>query len=291
MSPADPRRSSSSAHFVRRRMLLAPLTALLLSASACSAAPADPDATAALQAPGDPAWTGLSSPVGMAYDSSGTLYIANWSGGSVERFMSDGTREVFADGLSGPSGLAISDDDVLYVASYSSNVVWRFDEDGEPEVFVDGLSTPAGLSFNSQGELLIANRVTNEILASDSAGRTRVAASGLQTPVGAVELDNGDLMVSNINGGISLVRAGTTVATHINTELASPAPGIAPAGGDAVYVADYGGSTIDQIARDGTRTTIADGFASPTSITVAPDGRLTIADWGTNSLYFLEPTH
>lgn len=64
-----------------------------------------------------------------------------------------------------------------------------------------------------------------------------------------MELDNGDLMVSNIDGRISLVRAGTTDATHINTELASQGPGIAPAGGGAVYV----------------------------------------ADWGTNSLYFLEP--
>ncbi|WP_460820704.1 NHL repeat-containing protein [Microlunatus parietis] len=242
------------------------------------------------QQPGRARWDGLASPVGMAFDGDGTLYIANWSGGTIERFTADGERSTFADGLGGPSGLAVADDGTVYAASYSGNVVWRFSEDGEPTVFVDGLGTPAGLSFNSAGELLIANRATDEILAADADGKTRVVAHGLQTPVGAVELDNGDLMISNINGGVSLVSGGPEAVT-VNNELASPGPGIAPAGGDAVYVVDYGGTTVDLIEPDGSRTTIADGFANPTSITVAPDGRLAVADWGTDSLYFIESVH
>ncbi|EPY7192370.1 SMP-30/gluconolactonase/LRE family protein [Klebsiella quasipneumoniae] len=47
---------------------------------------------------------GLNSPVGMAYDTSGNLYVANWSAGTVLRFTPDGQRRVFAKGLSGPSG-------------------------------------------------------------------------------------------------------------------------------------------------------------------------------------------
>jgi sugar lactone lactonase YvrE len=242
------------------------------------------------QQPGEAEWDGLASPVGMAYAADGTLYIANWSAGTIERFTAAGERSTFAGGLSGPSGLAIADDGTVYAASYSGNVVWRFSADGDPEVFVDGLATPAGLSFNSAGELLIANRVTNEILAADAAGQTRVVATGLQTPVGAVELDNGDLMISNLNGGVSRVSSGTE-AEVVNTELASPGPGIAPAGGKAVYVVDYGGTTVDLIEPDGTRTTVADGFAKPTSITLAPDGRLAVADWGTNSLYLIESIH
>ncbi len=245
------------------------------------------------QEPGEAVWTDLASPVGMAYDTDGTLYVANWSGGTIERFTSDGDRSTFASGLDGPSGLAISAAGVIFAASYSGDVVWRFDETGEPEVFVDGLATPAGLSFTRDGELLIANRQTNEILAATPDGQTRVVATGLQTPVGAAELDNGDLMVSNINGGVSLVplASGDSAAQHVNTDLASPGPGIASAGGNAVYVVDYGGSTVDRIEPDGTRTIIADDFANPTSIAPAPDGRLAIADWGTNSLYLIEPIH
>lgn len=285
-----------------RRLLLVPAAATILTA-ACATdgsdgettvepAPSDDGTVAALpQEPGEVVWDGMQSPVGMAFDADGTFYIANWSGGTIERITAEGERSTFASDLNGPSGLAVSDDGVVYAASYSGDVVWRFSEDGEPEVFVDGLSTPAGLSFNSDGELLIANRQTNEILAADADGQTRVVATGLQTPVGAVELDNGDLMVSNIAGGVSHVPAGETEAVHVNTELSSPGPGIAPAGGNAVYVVDYGGSTVDMIEPDGTRTTIADGFASPTGITLAPDGRLAVCDWGTNAVYFIDSIH
>ncbi|MQM28512.1 NHL repeat-containing protein [Glycomyces albidus] len=286
-----------------RRLLLVPATATLLTAAACSAdgsdaepgldpAPSDDGSVASIpQEPGEAVWEGMESPVGMAFDADGTFYIANWSGGTIERITAEGERSTFARDLNGPSGLAVSGDGVVYAASYSGDVVWRFSEDGEPEVFVEGLATPAGLSFNAAGELLIANRQTDEILAADADGNTRVVATGLQTPVGAVELDNGDLMVSNIDGGVSHVPAGETEAVHVNTELASPGPGIAPAGGNAVYVVDYGGSTVDMIEPDGTRTTIADGFSSPTGITLAPDGRLAVCDWSTNSVYFIDAVH
>jgi len=275
-----------------RRLLVVPAMAVLLTTLACTAAESDAPGgeSGSAQGPGDAVWDDLSSPVGMAYDADGALYVANWSGGTIERFTAAGERSTFASDLDGPSGLAIDAEGVVHAASYSGDVVWRFSEDGEPEVFVEGLATPAGLSFNAAGELLIANRQTDEILAADAAGQTRVVATGLQTPVGAVELENGDLMVSNINGGVSLVSGGTE-AEHVNTELSSPGPGIAPAGGDAVYVVDYGGSTVDMIQPDGTRTTVADGFDSPTSITVAPDGRLAVCDWGTNSLYLIDPVH
>jgi sugar lactone lactonase YvrE len=288
----SPRRTEPAAGFRARarRLAVAPAAAALLAA-ACSAEP-DPAGVdpGSLQGPGEAAWGGLSSPVGMAFDADGALYIANWSGGTIERFTADGERSTFASDLNGPSGLAIGADGTVYAASYSGDVVWRFSEDGEPEVFVDGLATPAGLSFNAAGELLIANRQTDEILAADADGAVRTVATGLQTPVGAVELDNGDLMVSNIDGGVSLVSGGTE-AEHVNTDLASPGPGIAPAGGDAVYVVDYGGSTVEMIRPDGTRTTVADGFDSPTGITVAPDGRLAVCDWGTSSVYFIDPVH
>lgn len=85
---------------------------------------------------------GLSSPVGMAYDSSANLYVANWSAGTVLKFAPDGRRSVFAEGLRGPSGLAISPAGDIFVASYSEDLVWRFTPGGERSVFVSELATP-----------------------------------------------------------------------------------------------------------------------------------------------------
>lgn len=227
---------------------------------------------------------GLSSPVGMAYDVSGNLYVANWSSGTVMRFTPKGERMVFASGLSGPSGLAVSVKGDVYVASYNDDLVWRFTPNGDRTVFVRGLATPAGLSFDARGRLLIANRRTNQILAASSDGKVEIAAQGLQTPVGAVELANGDLLVSNIAGGISLVVSGQKART-INTELGSPGPGIVTAGADAVYVVDYGGTTVSRIDRQGVRTVIADGLSRPVGLAVAKDGSLMVATWGANAAF------
>ncbi len=227
---------------------------------------------------------GLSSPVGMAYDAGGNLYVANWSAGTVMRLTPRGERTVFASGLSGPSGLAVSAKGDVYVASYNEDLVWRFTPNGDKAVFVRGLATPAGLSFDARGRLLIANRRTHQILAASQDGKVEIAAEGLQTPVGAAELANGDLLVSNIAGGISLVSGGKKART-INTELRSPGPGIVAAGADAAYVVDYGGATVSRVDRHGVRTVIADGLSSPVGLAVAPDGSLMVATWGANAAF------
>lgn len=227
---------------------------------------------------------GLSSPVGMAYDAGGNLYVANWSAGTVMRLTPRGERTVFASGLSGPSGLAVSAKGDVYVASYNEDLVWRFTPNGDKAVFVRGLATPAGLSFDARGRLLIANRRTHQILAASPDGKVEIAAEGLQTPVGAAELANGDLLVSNIAGGISLVSGGMKART-INTELRSPGPGIVAAGADAAYVVDYGGTTVSRVDRHGVRTVIAEGLSSPVGLAVAPDGSLMVATWGANAAF------
>ena len=227
---------------------------------------------------------GFSSPVGMAYDAGGNLYVANWSAGTVMRFTPKGERTVFASGLSGPSGLAVSAKGDVYVASYNEDLVWRFTPNGDKTIFLRGLATPAGLFFDAGGRLLIANRRTHQILAASPDGKIEVAAEGLQTPVGVVELANGDLLVSNIAGGISLVSGGSQAIT-INTELGSPGPGIVAAGADAAYVVDYGGTTVSRVDRQGVRTVIADGLNSPVGLATAPDGSLMVATWGANAAF------
>lgn len=222
--------------------------------------------------------------MGTGFDRTGHLYVANWSAGTVQRFSPSGERSTLASGLSGPSGLAIAPAGDIFVASYSEDLVWRFTPSGERSVFVRGLATPAGLTFDARGRLLIANRRTNQILAAHPDGRIDVAAQGLQTPVGAVELPDGRLMVSNIAGGVAVVGADKQART-VNTDLRSPGPGIVRASEEAVYVVDYGGSTISRIDAQGRRSIVADGLSSPVGLAESPDGNLMVATWGDNAVF------
>lgn len=230
-------------------------------------------------------WDGFSSPVGMAFDAAGNLYVAEWGAGRVSRIAPDGKRSTFADGLSGPSGLAIGPDGAVYVASYSRDEVYRFTKDGVRSVHVTGLATPAGIGFDRTGRLLIANRRTNQVLAVDGNGRLVPVVDGLRTPVGAVQTPDGGYVVSNIGGGVTIVRPdGSRI--EAGEAFGTPGPGVAMTRGGRVFVVDYGGTTVREILPNGESRALADGLRSPVGLVLAPDGAsLLTAAWGDGTIY------
>ncbi|WP_406736602.1 NHL repeat-containing protein [Thioclava sp. GXIMD4215] len=230
-------------------------------------------------------WGDFNSPVGMAFDSTGNLFIAEWSPGRVSRIDPAGNRSIFADGLSGPSGLAIGADGTIYVASYSRDEVHRFTPEGQASLHVSGLATPAGLSIDSSGRLLIANRRTNQILALAADGSLEPVISDLRTPVGAVQPPDGGYVVSNIGGGVTILRPdGTRI--EAGKAFGAPGPGVAMTSDGRVFVVDYGGTTVREILPNGSSRIVADGLRSPVGLVVAPDGMsLLTAAWGDGAVY------
>jgi sugar lactone lactonase YvrE len=230
-------------------------------------------------------WEGFSSPVGMAFDAAGNLFVAEWGAGRVSRIDPAGNRTTFADGLSGPSGLTIGTDGTIYVASYSRDEVYRFTPAGERSVHVTGLATPAGLSFDRSGRLLIANRRTNQILAVTGSGDLEPVIDGLRTPVGAVQTPDSGYVVSNIGGGVTILRPdGSRI--EAGEAFGAPGPGIAMTKDGRVFVVDYGGTTVREILPDGQSRAVADGLRSPVGLVVAPDGAsLLTAAWGDGTIY------
>lgn len=231
-----------------------------------------------------PLWEGFSSPVGMAFDARGSLYVAEWGAGRVTRIDNNGKRTIFADGLSGPSGLAIATDGTIYVASYSGDLVYSFTSDGARSTYVTGLATPAGLSFDRAGRLLIANRRTNQILAVTRDGRLEPIIGELQTPVGAVQTPDSGYVVSNLGGGVTIVRPDRG---RIDVSgFATPGPGVAMTTDGRVFVVDYGGTTVREILSDGNTRVVASGLKSPVGLTVSPDGTsLLCGAWGDGVVY------
>ncbi len=230
-------------------------------------------------------WDGFSSPVGMAFDAAGNLYVAEWGAGRVSRIDPAGNRSTFADGLSGPSGLAIGPDGTIYVASYSRDEVYRFTPQGERGVHVTGLATPAGIGFDRSGRLLIANRRTNQIVAVVGNGRLEPVIEGLRTPVGVVQTPDGGYVVSNIGGGVTILRPdGSRI--EAGEAFGTPGPGVAMTASGRVFVVDYGGTTVREILPDGRSRVVADGLKSPVGLAVAPDGAsLLTAAWGDGTIY------
>jgi hypothetical protein len=91
--------------------------------------------------------SGLNGPVGLAFDSSGNLFEADYNSGTIFKFTPDGTKSTFASGLNNPAGLAFDSSGNVFEADQGSGTIFTFTPAGTKSTFASGLSGPSGLAF------------------------------------------------------------------------------------------------------------------------------------------------
>ena len=104
------------------------------------------------------------SPMGMAFDSAGYLFVAGSSGSILKIDPTGSGISTFADtddGLAVPRALAFDSAGNLYASDFNSGnggLIWKFTPDGVGSVFAStGSKLPEGLAFDSAGNLYVAN--------------------------------------------------------------------------------------------------------------------------------------
>ena len=94
----------------------------------------------------------IESPSGIAKDSKGNLYVANFSDNSIIFINKKGDKKIIAEGgaIKGPIGLAIDKNDNLYAANYNSNeiIILPF-TDRIPQVLPINVNKPYFLMIDS----------------------------------------------------------------------------------------------------------------------------------------------
>lgn len=108
---------------------------------------------------------GLYSPLGVAVDSSGFIYVGNAGIGNVEKYNPQGklVATIGQGMIRAPTDLTVDLNDNLYVADSKSNVVWVFASDGTHlrTIRNGGLKSPMAveISYHSGiGELFVADK-------------------------------------------------------------------------------------------------------------------------------------
>jgi hypothetical protein len=262
--------------------------------------------TAGFSGDGGPA-TGaqLNAPFGIAVDSAGNIYIAEWSNHRIRKVSSSGTITTFAG--TGTAG---------------------FGGDGGPATDA-ALDSPEGVAVDSAGNVYIADSFNNRIRKVDTSGIITTiagngspgytgdgpaASAGLNDPSGvAVDksgnvyvADNSNHRIRKISGGTISTIAGTGVGGFsgdggpaVKAQVFNPTHLTVDSGGN-LYIADYSNNRIRKIDTSGTITTVAgtatpdnqggysgDGgpatsaqFKKPAGVAVDAAGNLYIADAG-----------
>ena len=166
----------------------------------------------------------FSSPVSVAADSSGNLYVTESTNNRVQKFTSDGVYLTQWGSLSIPFGIAVDSSDNVYVAEYNGSRITKFTSNG---IYLTQWGTygtgngqfvgPNDVAVDSNGYVYVVDRHNNRIQKFDSNG-TYLAQWG-----------------SSGNG---------------NGQFSEPW-GLAVDGSNNVYVADRGNSRIQKFTSNG----------------------------------------
>jgi len=101
---------------------------------------------------------GFGSPVAVALDGHGVLYVAEAASGQVVCVFADGQRIPQHVGLPQASGLVVDRLGRVYLSDEASGQVLRLELDGTRNVLASGLAGPAGLVLDRDGGLYVACR-------------------------------------------------------------------------------------------------------------------------------------
>ncbi len=164
---------------------------------------------------------GISTPVGIASDNDGNLFVANCGSGSIQKVTPAGVSTRFAASplLKCPNGVAFDDDGNLYAANFENGDVVKI----TPDATVSRLATLAGGNnghlIYHEGFLYVVDRAAHQIFSVSLSGEVELLAGS-----GVRGRQNGDPMNATFSlpNDIGISPDGRTL--YVNEVAAASGP-------------------------------------------------------------------
>lgn len=113
----------------------------------------------------DGVYSDVSSPTGVATDSSGNLYVAGFSDNTIYKIGPNNKKIVYikSEKIDGPIGIALDNDGNMYIANYNKNNVLKVDRNGLITVLIENIQNPYCMHIT--GDLLfITSQGSNSVI-------------------------------------------------------------------------------------------------------------------------------
>ncbi len=200
----------------------------------------------------------LMSPVGMAVDGNGNLFVGDFNNNAVDEIVAAGgyiTVKTLGGGLNGPRGLAVDGSGNVFVANYYDGSVKKI---------------PPGCTSSTCVDTVVSGGFN---------GAQSVAVDG-----------SGNVFVGPHNSEVKEIPLGCTSSSCV-VSLGSGSPdtyfgdaaGVAVDGAGNVFVADQNNNAVKEIVAAGgyiTVKTLGGGFYLPEGVAVDGSGNVFVADGG-----------
>lgn len=111
-------------------------------------------------------FTGFEGPAGIATNSKGDVYVADFVANSVRVMTVDGKPKstIKNDLIKGPMGIAIDANDNIYVANYTANNIVKIDNLGILRLYLKDVIKPYYLYFDKAGVLYVSEQDKNTVI-------------------------------------------------------------------------------------------------------------------------------
>lgn len=179
----------------------------------------------------------LHTPVALALDAAGNLYIADQGNHRVRMVTPDGVMlPVARAGL--PSALAVDRAGRLHIADQGTGRIYRAEPGGILTSLISGLASPAGLAFDAQDNIYFTEPPAHRVRRLTPTGAVVDLAPGAWLePRGVAVAGPGQVLVAD-TGLLRVFRVDESGATALELNRAIAAPwGIAAGPGGALYLA------------------------------------------------------
>ncbi len=197
------------------------------------------------------------APIGMAFDASGNLYVADTGNNVIRKITpSLAISTITVAGLKSPSGVAIDLSGNLYIADTGNGVIRKIDASSNFTTIATNLplASPSAITVDGNGNIFVYDSGALAILKIDASGNVATYAGSF-----GANAFWGD--------GGPATAAGMEKPTAVAADTAG-----------RIYIADAGNGRLRVITPDGNINSIALSGVTPYGVTVDPAGNPYVID-------------